>query len=328
ERAVAFAALGDGLDAARRPAEAFAAWSSGAALLRREWAARAPAAETPPALARRLAAWFAAADEGAWRGSPDVPPDGAATGHVFLLGFPRSGTTLAGQVLAGHPRVVTLDEAQTLRDAAAAFFRDDAALRSLAAISQGEAARYRALYWRRVAEAGGRPAGKVFVDKLPMNTVGLPLIVKLFPEAKIVFMRRDPRDVILGCVRRQFALDPTTAEFLDLGGAARFYDAAMALFEIYRETLDVDPRIQGYEALVADFDGETRALCDFLGLDWSPAMAGFAARAGDVATPSGAQLARGLTAEGVGHWRRYRAELAPVLPILDPWARRFGYGAD
>ncbi|MGI9168715.1 MAG: hypothetical protein ACR2FH_00870, partial [Caulobacteraceae bacterium] len=135
-----------------------------------------------------------------------------------------------------------------------------------------------------------------------------------------------PRDVVLSAFRRQFTINATTVELMTPPGAAELYDAVMDLMEIYQEKLDLDWRVQGYEALVGDFDGETRALCDFAGLDWRPGLADFARRAGAVATPSGAQLARGLNSEGVGHWRRYRDQLAPVAPRLTPWVERFGYG--
>ena len=97
--------------------------------------------------------------------------------------------------------------------------------------------------------------------------------------------------------------------------------------EVYRRVLDIDLRDQSYEALVEGFEGETRAICDFIGLEWSPNMADFAGRAGDVATPSSSQIARGLNIEGVGQWRNYREQLSPVLPVLQPWVEEFGYAS-
>jgi hypothetical protein len=248
---------------------------------------------------------------------------------VFVVGFPRSGTTLLGQVLQSHGGVVTLDERETLAEAGGDFLRPGG-LAKLWAAGDDVLAAHRQLYWRRVAEAGVDPAGKLFVDKLPMNTLGLPLVARLFPAAKVVFVRRDPRDVVLSAFRRQFALNAATWELLTLPGAARFYDAVMRLFELYAERLDLDLRIQRYEALTTDFDGEVRALADFLGIDWPLAAGDFAAasRAGRIATPSAAQIARGLYTEGAGQWRSYRDALAPVLPTLAPWVAEFGYPAD
>ncbi len=79
--------------------------------------------------------------------------------------------------------------------------------------------------------------------------------------------------------------------------------------------------------LLDDFDGEVRRLCGFLGLDWDPAMRDFAAaaRKRDIKTPSGLQVKRGLNTDGAGQWQRYRTHLEPVLPVLAPWVKRFGY---
>lgn len=85
-----------------------------------------------------------------------------------------------------------------------------------------------------------------------------------------------------------------------------------------------------HEALIENFDAVVGEVCAFLGLDWTDALRNFAERGRDraVATPSGVQLSRGLSAEGVGAWRRYREQLAPVLPQLSAWVERFEYPAE
>ena len=87
----------------------------------------------------------------------------------------------------------------------------------------------RAAYWQLVAKAGIDMAGKMFVDKHPLNTLKLPLIARLFPRAKILFACRDPRDVVLSCFRHRFQMSAPIYEMLSLQGAARYYDAVMAL---------------------------------------------------------------------------------------------------
>jgi hypothetical protein len=325
---VAFEALGDVRDRLDRPHAAFEAYSSAAGLLRSLYVPRfhKPGVERVPAFAARLEAGIRGASPSDWprRAPASVDPSGVQ-GHVFLLGFPRSGTTLLGQALAGHPDVVTLDERQTLVDAANAFLRPEGGLARLASAGEAELEPYRELYWRRVRAGGVEPAARVFIDKLPMNSLGLPLIARLFPQAKVLLLRRDPRDVVLSCFRRQFALDGTTVEFLSLDWTAELYDAVMRLIAASLERLDLDLREQRYEALPEDFEAQMRAICDFIGLAFAPQMADFAGRAGLVATPSAVQLSRGLNSEGVGAWRRYAADLAPVLPTLAPWVERLGY---
>jgi hypothetical protein len=101
----------------------------------------------------------------------------------------------------------------------------------------------------------------------------------------------------------------------------------MRLSELYRELLPLPQHLVRYESLVEDFEGTARLACDFLGLEWDQALFDFAAnaRSRGIATPSAAQVARGLNREGEGIWRRYRDQLAPVLPVLEPWVQRFGY---
>jgi hypothetical protein len=79
--------------------------------------------------------------------------------------------------------------------------------------------------------------------------------------------------------------------------------------------------------MIADFDGEMRRICDFLGIGWDDSMRDFAthARGRDIKTPSAQQVVRGLNREGAGQWRRFQVQLAPILPILAPWVERFGY---
>ncbi len=323
ERAVALGVLGDVLDQQGRYVEAFAAYASCGDSLQTLYAGRF--SETARSLVERLTVAFGSVDTAAWRRSTKVDDRGGTAGHVFLVGFPRSGTTMLGQALASHPDAVTLDERETLGDGMRAFLANSGEESRLAAIGSEDAERYRQAYWDRVRAAGVEPAGRLFIDKLPMNILALPLIGKLFPAAKVLFLRRDPRDVVFSAFRRRFAIDGTTVELLSLEGAARFYDAVMRLMEIYRRVLDLDLREQSYEAMVGDFEAETRAICAFAGLDWSPKMADFAGRAGDVATPSSSQIARGLNTESVGQWRRYSEQLSPVLPVLQPWVDHFGY---
>jgi hypothetical protein len=190
--------------------------------------------------------------------------------------------------------------------------------------------RHRRIYWERVREHGIDVAGRVFIDKQPFHTLKLPLIVKLFPGAKIVFSLRDPRDVVLSCFRRRFLMSAPNFELLTLEGTASLYAAYMHLAELYRAKLPLDLVELRHEDLVDDFEGRVRATCTFLGLSWQDSMRDFAARARTqaITTPSSVQVMRGLNREGIGHWRRYRDQLAPVLPILQPWVERFGYPAD
>ncbi len=322
----------EAFDALSRTAEAFADYEARNAILTRLHGPRIAAEldERRPDRARRLAAFLARAPEGGWASSagPDLAGRAMAGGHVFLLGFPRSGTTLLEKALAGHPRIVTLEEIDHLETVAGSQLADDAALARLTGLSPADAAPLREAYWRGVA-AGTDIVGRMVVDKLPLHTANLPLIAKLFPDARILFALRDPRDVVFSCFRRRFQMNAAMFEFLTLKGAAAYYDAVMALGEACRSRMPLKVREVRHESLVADFDGEMRAILAFLGLDWDEGVRGFAGRAkAALRTPSDPQVARGLNSEGLGQWRRYSAELRPILGDLDPWVRRFDYPAD
>jgi hypothetical protein len=258
------------------------------------------------------------------------PPAHAADArdHVFLLGFPRSGTTLIEVVLEGHPNVASLEEDELLIDAVREFMRAPTDLDRLMRADQSALEPWRATYWRRLDAAGVGVRGKMFVDKHPLNTLKLPLIARLFPHAKILFACRDPRDVVLSCFRHRFRMSAPFYEFLSLQGAARYYDAVMALAVSLTRALRLDMCLVRHEDVVNDFPREMKRICAYLNLGWVPAMGDFALRARYRATltPSTAQLVRGLNTEGLGHWRRYQKELAPVLSMLDPWVKRFLYG--
>jgi hypothetical protein len=247
--------------------------------------------------------------------------------HVFLLGFPRSGTTLLEQVLAGHPDVEAMEERDAFIAAIPEFIASNAGLDRLASLPEAELEQYRRAYWDFVAQYGHRTDRKVFIDKMPLNTVLLPLIARLFPDAKILFALRDPRDVVLSCFRRHFGMTRQMYEMTTLASAAAYYDAVMGLAKIYRGKLALDLIETRHEDLLQDFEAETRRLCAFLGLEWREDMKNFAQRARDsvINTPSGAQIARGLTKAGMSQWQRYADAMAPVLPQLAPWVAAYGY---
>jgi len=251
-------------------------------------------------------------------------------GHVFLLGFPRSGTTLLEVVLEGHPQVVSLDEHELLIEAIGRFMGNARDLTALERAGENELQVLRQAYWKRVREAEVEVSGKVFVDKYPMNTLKLPLIARLFPSAQILFACRDPREVALACFRRRFRMNAATYELLTLESLAALYEATMRLADSMRPAFGVDWHTVRYESLMADFDGQMHVICDFLRLEWVAGMDDFATRAQqrERSTPSTAQLARGLDRSTAVHWTHYRAALAPILPILGKWVERFGYPAE
>lgn len=323
--------LGDAFDKLDRPDEAFAAWVEAQQIFRRTFAPLlAPRADRPShrSFIENIIARVAAAPAMAAHPPPTAVPGAAAT-HVFLLGYPRSGTTLVENILASAPGVVALEERDTLLDADEALVPNDGAIPDLDELDPSLVARLRERYWARVrAMAGEDVGGRIFVDMNPFNGIKLPVIARLFPDARILIMRRDPRDVVLSCFRINFTPSAASFAFSDLEETARHYDALMRLIELSRERLPLAFHEVRYDRLVADFETEVRALAAFVGLDWTDDFRAFdrTARTRGVRTASATQVRRGLY-DGGGRWRRYQRQLAPALPILAPWVERFGFEA-
>lgn len=326
ERIEALTLLGDALDKQDARDEAFAAWGDAkaafASVHARHFAARA---ETDLQFVERLTAELAATRPEDWT-TPAVrnTPNEAAQ-HGFVLGFPRSGNTLAENVLASAPGVATLEETPTTFDSDEAFLTRAGGLARLASLDAEGTHAFRAAYWSRVSALGLDVAGKAFVDSDPLKSVKLPVIAKLFPDARIMLLLRDPRDIVLSCFRINFAANPATYEYCSLEGIARHYDAVMRLVTLSMERLPVNVHVVRYADLVTDFDTVTKGICAFLGVPWSASMREFdrTARARNVGTASVAQVRKGLF-NGTGQWRRYERQLEPVLPILAPWLEKFG----
>jgi tetratricopeptide (TPR) repeat protein len=327
QRAHAQGLLGDILDAAARYEEAFAAYSDCNGMLRSLYADRH---ESALKYARDLGGWLEKIPAAA-AGAPTAQDGGGDHGpaaHIFVVGFPRSGTALLDVVLAGNPAVVGSSERELLVDAVHAFMRRPEDFAGLAHASAATLERLRRAYWARVAAEGIDTAGKVFVDACALNSLKLPLIGRLFPGAKILYACRDPRDVVLSCFSHRFGMSAPTFELLTIDGAASYYDAVNRIVIEAASRLSLDVCLVRHEDLVTAFAREMVRICQFLALEWHPAMGDFALRSRQRSEPmpSMEELLRGIGTEGLGRWRNYRPHLEPVRALLEPWAKRFYYG--
>lgn len=329
ERANANGLLGDVLDAKDYTEDAFAAYSRRNQELERLYAGRYSGDASARTYVQSLNHYFADARPESWkrRPSPDAPH---TSQHVFLLGFPQSGATLLEVVLKGHPNIVSLEQNESLIGAVQEFMRRPEDLERLTAAPAALLDRLREAYWQTVAAAGIDVKGRMFIDEHPLNTLKLPLIARLFPGARILFACRDPRDVALSCFRRRFKMSAPMYELLSLEGAARYYDEVMQLTVRLTGILSLEMCLVRHEDVVTAFAREMKRVCAFLDIEWHPAMGDFALRPKRPAAPEAttAQLVRGMGTEGIGQWRRYQRHMAAVLPVLDPWVKRFYYADD
>jgi tetratricopeptide (TPR) repeat protein len=325
-RAQALGLLGDIHDGLGEPERAFASYAACNAALS-ELHKTAFGHALP--FAREMLQQLRALPLEAWRPGPSAGQPGPCRTHVFLLGFPRSGTTLLEQALGRHDDVATLEERDTLAAATQAYMATPDGVTALAAAPDSSLEALREAYWARVAQEGAEVAGKVFIDKHPFNTFRLPLIARLFPQSRILLARRDPRDVVWSCYRRRFAMSSAAYELLSLESAADYFATAMAIARHLEPCLGDRTFVVRHESLLADFDGVLAAVCADLGLPWQDALRDVAAgaRGGAAATPSARQLAGGLRSDLAGAWRAYAEPMAAVMPTLQPWIDAFGYSS-
>lgn len=250
---------------------------------------------------------------------------------VFVVGFPRSGTTLLEQMLDAHPDFRSMDERgyvyQLIERMEHAGQRYPAAL---AALTQAEADQLRGVYRRLVQRTLPDLGGRRLIDKNPLNMLCLPMIMRLFPDARIVLCLRHPCDVLLSCSMQPFRSPAFMALCSSLprlaGGYARAFEHWLRHVEVFR------PHVLTwrYESLVEDPGKQLAQLAEFIEVTDAAPMAGFAdhARAKRfISTPSYAQVTEPVHGRAVGRWRAYREWFEPVLPVLSPWIERFGYAA-
>ncbi|MBX3363249.1 MAG: sulfotransferase [Phycisphaeraceae bacterium] len=322
--------LAQALDALGEYDEAFKEMTTGQDAWSRTPLAKAVSREFFPRLIREYRTLVASGACDAWGRRR---AEGARPAPVFFVGFPRSGTTLTEQVLGAHPALAPTDErpfVRSMADRLRGMFPDrhdqGEALRCL-----DEAGReaLEAVYWRGVERhfGPGVVGSRRVFDKLPMNTCWLPLIRRVFPDAKVLFAVRDPRDVVLSCFFQEFAVNEANVHFMHLRSTAELYAQVMGLWMICRDRLALDWRITRYEEFVNDVEGSARALLEWLGLEWNDDVLRFAdpQRARLVRTASYAQVARPVHREAVARWKRYARHLEPVLPLLAPFVSSFGY---
>ena len=320
--------LGIALDRLKQYPDAFEAYRQSKLCERRVYRDlfEADDIERQPEKLARLADYFRTA---APVESPAVlPPDtGSVREHVFLMSFPRSGTTLLEQVLASHPDITALEEQPTLVEPINHFFEYSAKIPELMNASEADLQPWRDLYWQHVAKLAGDVSGRVFVDKQPGLTPYIPMLKRMFPQARILFCIRDPRDVVLSCFRHGFKMNSNMYEYTDVVSLAELYCRTMELAAVYFDKVKMPVYMHQHEAFVADFETRTRAMCDFLNVEYDTNMQNFTetAKARVINTPSRDQVREGLNSRGVAYWRNYEAQMAETNRILAPWVKAYGY---
>lgn len=251
---------------------------------------------------------------------------------VFLIGFLRSGTTLTEQVLAAHKQVITSDENTLLHETIAELERmtqiKDNLPQALNSINTEQAKQLRQFYWQRAQEEYGPGVlSKKFVNKVALNSIETGFIATLFPEAKLIFALRDPRDICLSCAMQSFTPSPATINMLSWKGIAKQYAAVMDLWLTLRDKITPRYIELRYEDTVNDFENSFRQVFDLLEIPWQSDVLNYHKNASGrfVSTPSFAAVSQPLYRNAVARWQTYETHYRCILPVLQPYIEAFGY---
>ncbi|WP_368561718.1 sulfotransferase [Pseudoxanthomonas sp. UTMC 1351] len=262
--------------------------------------------------------------------------DGAAQDPVFLVGFPRSGTTLLERVLAAHPALDVLDERPALEAVIAGLQRlpgwhGQSLADALDGLDPVMLQTARRTYWRE-AKRHVVPHGRL-VDKYPLYLTRVPYVARLFPRSDWLLLLRHPCDCVLSCHMQAFGMNGGALVFRSLETTAEAYAAVMEHWESQISKMRMPVHVLRYEDLVMDFHGQLDCMMAFLSLARTAAQDDFSVQAARrdrrINTPSYSQVIQPVNSSAVGRWQRYRRHFGQnTLDLLRPWVARYGYSLE
>lgn len=284
----------------------------------------ADAAVLPAAVGRISAAEY--------RHWPQLTAPTGPQSPIFIVGFPRSGTTLLEQMLDAHPLLQSMDERPFFNILGDQLIQQGAHLpQDLGRLSQPDCDELRRQYTALVCSKIERRWSAQLVDKNPLNMLWVPFIQRLFPQAKFILALRHPCDVLLSCYMQNFRSGVLVAASASLERLAQAYVSAMQNWLHHVEVFQPRVLVSRYEDLVADMPMHSRRIAEFLELEDATPLQRFDSHArekGYIATPSYTQVIEPVNRKGLNRWQRYRSEFEPVLPILEPMLKHWGYATD
>ncbi len=243
---------------------------------------------------------------------------------IFILGLPRSGSTLLEQILASHSEVEGTSELPYLARVATWLNRNRAdGINYPEAVRELEPRNFQSLgadylAYARMHRRLGAPR---FIDKMPNNFPNIGFLSMILPNARIIDARRHPLDACLSCYRQLFAKGQTFT--YDLTEIGEYYLQYQRLMDHWAEALPGQVLTVQYEEVVTDFEAQVRRLLEFCGLDWQEACLRFYESDRPVRTPSAEQVRQPIYDRSVGHWRNYARHLDELIAVIEPIRDRY-----
>ena len=248
---------------------------------------------------------------------------------VFLIGFPRSGTTLLDSILRSHNSIEVLEEKPLVENFIKKLEHEiNSDFSKLENINQSFFYQMRESYFDDRNKYIKFNRDKIYIDKLPLNIVHIAEIFSFFPNSKFIFALRNPYDVVLSCFMQYFGANSAMLNFTSLKDTAKLYDLVMSLWLVYFEKFPIKVYRIKYEQIVQNFDHVITELLSFLELEWSDNVKEYyktAEKRGIINTPSYRQINQPLYNKSIGRWKNYKDEFSEVKHILDKWTKIFNY---
>ena len=290
------------------------------------------ASEKVPDQLRAMTAAITRDDFRRWR---DAASSLAPMRQTLLTGFPRSGTTLLEQVLDAHPDLVSSEERDFIgRELMYTVMVGRGKMPLLDILNElrmDEIERLRRRYVQAIEYLLGQPIGqRMHVDKNPAYNLTIPLVLRVFPETRLIIALRDPRDVVLSCYLRYLPLNAVSVRFLDVQRTAERYALDMTGWLKFRDLIETPWCEIRYEDTVANLETQARRALDTLGLAWDNQVLGYRQRlleSKQVTSPTYEAVAQPIYTRAIGRWKHYERLLEPALKTLEPFVREFGYSA-
>jgi len=266
----------------------------------------------------------------------DIYPDNVAKDKkkniAFLVGFPRSGTTLLESILDTLPQIASLSEKPVLLDVGKVPALDGHRYpESITKIPDEYRQQLRDLYYEKAKSFIGSdkdPDNCLLIDKNPFEMMRIPLILSIFPEAKIILAVRHPLDCVLSCFMQNFRINPQLAYFTDLESTFERYHKLFSLYQQYKDMYQFDDHIIRYEDVVADLNGSVKKLLAYLQIDTDQrdfSQFDQHAKKRVVNTPSAQQVRNKINNHAVYRWKTFNQQLSPYKHIVEPYIKQFGY---
>ncbi len=246
---------------------------------------------------------------------------------VFLLGFPRSGTTLLDTILRTHSKIKVLEEKPFLLDLRHKYFTErNNKLFALRNIEQNEKDLIRNSYFKNL-KLKEEDKNKIIIDKLPLSIIEIGFIKCIFPNSKIILALRHPCDVVISCYFSSFKINDAMINFLDWENTINFYNEVFDLFEHYENQLSLNYYKIKYENVVKDFKNQIVSLLKFLNLEYENELKNFhltAKKREKISTPSYTQVINPLYKSSIERWKNFK-NIADPSENLKKWIEKFNY---